>query len=98
MQPRSRVIPAAVAAAAVRPAVSSVPLVALGISAAAWIVLLFTTSGTETAGLHHHGPVESAQPLLVSLPLFLGAWMAMVAAMMLPASAPALRELPPCRQ
>src|SRR5436305_1832267 len=47
---------------------------------------------TGTAGtFHHHGPIEGGPPLWAALLLFLFAWQAMVAAMMLPSSLPLIR-------
>src|SRR5262245_7122170 len=44
------------------------------------------------ARLHHHALIEGGPPLWVAIPLFLVAWLVMVAAMMLPASLPAIRH------
>lgn len=59
--------------------------------AAAW---LFSVGAqlTGTAGLlHHHTLIEGGVPLALAIPLFLVGWQVMIAAMMLPASLPAIR-------
>jgi predicted metal-binding membrane protein len=57
----------------------------------AWAVaLLAEVSGTAQT-LHHDSLIEGGLPLWVALLLFLAAWQAMVAAMMLPSSLPLIR-------
>jgi predicted metal-binding membrane protein len=47
---------------------------------------------TGSAGLlHHHTLIEGGVPLWLAIPLFLVGWQVMLAAMMLPASLPAIR-------
>jgi len=59
--------------------------------AAGWAIAL-GAQVTGTAGtFHHHGPIEGGPPLWAALLLFLFAWQAMVAAMMLPSSLPLIR-------
>jgi predicted metal-binding membrane protein len=59
--------------------------------AAAWALAL-TAELTGTAGtLHHDALIEHGPPLGTALLLFLLAWQAMVAAMMLPSSLPLIR-------
>jgi predicted metal-binding membrane protein len=63
-------------------------LVAIG---AAWAVAVVAEM-TGTAGvLHHDALIEGGPPLWAALLLFLAAWQAMVAAMMLPSSLPLIR-------
>jgi len=56
----------------------------------AWASLIYASLGSSWAdGLDHHSLLgEHEQPLLVSLALFVPAWLAMMAAMMLPTSLP----------
>ena len=78
-------------ASAARPARGRVPGPVLAAIAAAWTV----AAGAEATGaadaLHHDALIEGGPPLWAALLLFLGAWQAMVAAMMLPSSLPLLR-------
>lgn len=70
---------------------SLVLLPVLGIALAAWVtLLLFDLTGIASA-LHHHALIEGGPPLWIAIPLFLVAWQLMVAAMMVPASLPAIR-------
>jgi predicted metal-binding membrane protein len=63
----------------------------LGAIAAAWAVAV-AAEATGTAGaLHHDALIEGGPPRWVALLLFLAAWQAMVAAMMLPSSLPLIR-------
>jgi predicted metal-binding membrane protein len=56
----------------------------------AWL-LIATAQLTDTAGLlHHHALIEHGPPLWISVPTFLGAWLVMIVAMMIPASLPAI--------
>ncbi|HLO35724.1 MAG TPA: hypothetical protein VK194_06570, partial [Candidatus Deferrimicrobium sp.] len=61
--------------------------------AAAWATLLVADATGAAAALHHHALIEGAQPLWIAVPLFLAGWVVMVAAMMLPASLPAIRAV-----
>jgi len=65
-------------------------LVVLAIVAGWAVAVAADVSGTG-ATLHHHGPIEGGPPLWAALLLFLVAWQAMVAAMMLPSSLPLIR-------
>jgi predicted metal-binding membrane protein len=59
--------------------------------AAAWVLAVAADrTGTGTS-LHHHSQIEGGPPLWAALVLFLLAWQAMVAAMMLPSSLPLIR-------
>jgi predicted metal-binding membrane protein len=57
----------------------------------AWLIALLAQLIGNVGALHHHALIEGGPPLWVALPLFLVAWQVMIAAMMLPASLPALR-------
>ena len=59
-------------------------------SAFAWLAVLAAAATGEAAFLHHHALIEHGPPLAVAALLFIVAWQVMVAAMMLPASAPAI--------
>ena len=73
---------------------ASSPLAAtLVLSAVAWAVALAAQLSGNAAVLHHHALIEEGPPLWVAALLFLVAWQVMVAAMMLPASAPAIRSV-----
>jgi predicted metal-binding membrane protein len=61
--------------------------------AAAWVSLLVAQATGAAAALHHHELIEDGPPLAVAIPLFLGGWLVMVAAMMLPASLPTMRDI-----
>jgi Predicted metal-binding integral membrane protein len=55
-----------------------------------WL-LIATAQITGTAALlHHDALIEHGPPLVVAVPSFLGAWLVMVVAMMIPASLPAI--------
>lgn len=60
---------------------------------AAWLVALAAEVSGRAIALHHHTLIEGGPPLWLALPLFLVAWQVMVAAMMLPASLPAVAAL-----
>jgi predicted metal-binding membrane protein len=67
------------------------PLPVLVAIAVAW-ALAVAAQLTGTAGaLHHDALIEDGPPLWVALLLFLVAWQAMIAAMMLPSSLPLIR-------
>jgi predicted metal-binding membrane protein len=68
----------------------SVALVLVGV---AWMMLVALDATGVAAAVHHHALIEAPTPLWVSAPLFLGAWAVMIAAMMLPASLPAVRSV-----
>jgi predicted metal-binding membrane protein len=67
-----------------------VMVVALAIGGA-WLIAVLAQLTGNAGALHHHALIEGGPPLWVALPLFLVAWQVMIAAMMLPASLPALR-------
>jgi predicted metal-binding membrane protein len=59
--------------------------------AGAWIIAVVAEATGQGALLHHHALIQDGPPLWVALALFLVAWQVMIAAMMLPASLPAIR-------
>jgi predicted metal-binding membrane protein len=78
------------AARATRPQVPAAVIVAIGI---AW-ALAVAAETTGTAGaLHHDALIAGSLPPLAGLALFLLAWQAMIAAMMLPTALPLVRLL-----
>ncbi len=60
--------------------------------AAAWAGILALDATGNAARLHHHALIESATPAVQAIVLFLVGWELMLAAMMLPASLPAVRS------
>jgi predicted metal-binding membrane protein len=76
-------------AASFRPA--GLPAVVLAAIALAWALALVAELDGAAAQLHHDALIHSSLPFGVSLVLFLAAWQAMVAAMMLPSSLPLIR-------
>ena len=61
--------------------------------AGAWLVLILAQVGGAAAMFHHHALIEDGPPLWAATLLFLGAWLVMVVAMMLPASLPTVRVI-----
>ena len=59
--------------------------------AAAWALAVVAQATGTAGGLHHDTLIGSGPPLWLALPLFLVAWQAMFAAMMLPSSLPLIR-------
>lgn len=80
-------MPAASAASATR---TPRPRVVIAAIAGAWIVTVVAEATGTGSLLHHHALIEDGPPLWAALTLFLVAWQVMVAAMMLPASLPAI--------
>lgn len=62
----------------------------LAIVAMAWVVLVALDATGSAAWLHHHALIENGPALWIAIPLFLVAWLVMTAAMMVPASLPAI--------
>ena len=60
--------------------------------AGAWLVAVAAQVTGNAAMLHHHALIEGDSPLWVALPVFLVGWQVMIAAMMLPASLPAIGD------
>jgi predicted metal-binding membrane protein len=65
----------------------------LVIVALAWVVAVMAAAGGAASALHHHALIEGGSPLWIAIPLFSAAWLVMVAAMMLPASLPAIQAM-----
>jgi len=63
----------------------------MAVIAGAWMVTVVAEATGTGSLLHHHALIEDGPPLWVALALFLVAWQVMIAAMMLPASLPAIR-------
>lgn len=59
--------------------------------AAAWVIAVIAQVNGSAAVLHHDALIERGPPLSVALPLFVLAWLVMIAAMMLPSSLPLIR-------
>jgi predicted metal-binding membrane protein len=68
-----------------------VPWLVLSAIGAAWIIALAADHTRWAGALHHHGEVPRGTSLWAALLLFLLAWQAMIAAMMLPSSLPLIR-------
>ena len=56
-----------------------------------WVVSIAAQLTGSAGLLHHHTLIEGGAPLWLAIPLFLIGWQVMIAAMMLPASIPAIR-------
>jgi predicted metal-binding membrane protein len=67
--------------------------IVLALVGVAWTTLIALDATGVAASLHHHALVEAPMPLWATAPLFLVAWSVMVAAMMVPASLPAVRSV-----
>ena len=57
----------------------------------AWLLAVLAQATGTAALLHHHALIDGGPPIWLALPIFLLAWQVMIAAMMLPASLPAIR-------
>jgi predicted metal-binding membrane protein len=68
-----------------------VPIVVWAAIAAGWALALAADLSGRAEALHHDALIEGGLPLWGALALFLIAWQAMVAAMMLPSSLPLIR-------
>jgi predicted metal-binding membrane protein len=78
-------------AATVRTAGTRVPRTVLGAIAVAWALAVGAEISGRGSALHHDALIEGKLPYARALVLFLVAWQAMVAAMMLPSSLPLVR-------
>ena len=65
------------------------PVVPMAIGGA-WVIAVVAQASGNAALLHHHALIEGGPPLWVATLIFLVAWQVMIAAMMLPASLPAI--------
>lgn len=74
-------------------AVSGSPAMAVALlaSGAAWLLALVAQLSGQAEALHHHVLIEGQLSMWLAVPAFLLSWQVMTAAMMLPASLPALR-------
>lgn len=59
----------------------------------AWIIAILAQATGGAALLHHHALIEDGPPPWMAVGLFLVGWQVMIAAMMVPASLPALRAV-----
>lgn len=67
------------------------PWPVLAAIAAGWAIAILAEVNGAARSLHHDALIEGGPPVWVALPLFLLAWQAMIAAMMLPSSLPLIR-------
>lgn len=74
-----------------QPARARTPWPVMAAIAAAWALAVAAQATDTGGGLHHDTLIGSRPPLWLALPLFLVAWQAMFAAMMLPSSLPLIR-------
>ena len=65
----------------------------LFVSAGAWLLAVAAQVTGNAALLHHHALIEGGAPLWITTPIFLLAWLVMIAATMLPASMPTIRAI-----
>jgi predicted metal-binding membrane protein len=72
---------------------NGVRVAVVAIVGVAWALTLIGAAWGEASVLHHHALIVGGPPLWIGVPAFLVAWLVMVAAMMLPASAPAIRAI-----
>jgi predicted metal-binding membrane protein len=68
-----------------------IPLPVLVGIAAAWVLAVVAEVSGTGAALHHDALIHGSLPFFAALALFLVAWQAMIAAMMLPSSLPFVR-------
>jgi predicted metal-binding membrane protein len=68
-----------------------VPPVVVGTIAGAWVLVIAAQAAGTGASLHHDALIHGSLPFGVALALFLLAWQAMIAAMMLPTTLPLVR-------
>jgi predicted metal-binding membrane protein len=78
-------------AAATRTTAARVPPIVVGAIAAAWALAVAAEISGRGTALHHDALIEGKLPYGLALVLFLVAWQAMVAAMMVPSSLPLVR-------
>ncbi len=71
--------------------VFGVPPAVLAAIAGAWALVIAAQMAGDAARLHHDALIHSSLPRIVALGLFLIAWQAMIAAMMLPSALPLVR-------
>ena len=78
-------------ATATRATPTRVPPVVVGAIAIAWTLAVAAEISGRGSALHHDALIEGKLPYALALVLFLVAWQAMVAAMMVPSSLPLVR-------
>ena len=78
-------------AAPAKTTTARVPLAITGAIAAAWVLAVAAEISGRGTALHHDALIEGTLPYGLALVLFLVAWQAMVAAMMMPSSLPRVR-------
>jgi predicted metal-binding membrane protein len=71
--------------------VRGIPLAVVLAIAFAWLLAIAAQSMGDAGKLHHDALIHSSLPRIAALGLFLVAWQAMIAAMMLPSSLPLVR-------
>jgi predicted metal-binding membrane protein len=76
---------------AARAPVVRAPRAVVAAIAAAWMLALAAEFSGTAGRLHHDALIEHGPPLAAAIALFLVAWQAMIAAMMLPSSLPLVR-------
>jgi predicted metal-binding membrane protein len=69
----------------------AIPPIVIAAIAGAWIVAVVAQTSGQAQLLHHDALIEGDLPFGFALALFLFAWQAMIAAMMLPSSLPLIR-------
>jgi predicted metal-binding membrane protein len=72
-------------------ALAGVPVVVPAAIAIAWALAIMAQAANDSARLHHDALIHSSLPRVAALAVFLVAWQAMIAAMMLPSSVPLVR-------
>jgi predicted metal-binding membrane protein len=77
--------------AATKTSPARVPPAVVGAIAVAWALAVVAEASGRGAALHHDALIEGRLPYALALVLFLVAWQAMIAAMMVPSSLPLLR-------
>ena len=78
-------------ATATSPARARVPPVVVGAIAVAWALAAGAEISDRGSALHHDALIEGRMPYALALVLFVVAWQAMVAAMMVPSTLPLVR-------
>ena len=78
-------------AAATRTTAARVPPAVVGAIAVAWALAVAAEISGRGTALHHDALIEGKLPYALALVLFLVAWQAMIAAMMVPSSLPLVR-------
>jgi len=69
---------------------AGLPIAIPALIAIAWVLAALAQFSGSAAFLHHDALIEHGPPAAIALPLFILAWLVMIAAMMLPSSLPLL--------